>query len=166
MRRELSIPSLPSSSVAATSSNSFVSFTTSIPFTSSHLQSQLHNGNSPTPLPSIPYALFSSRRRVYPLLPFWVSPHPNSSKISPFIFLHFQAPILQPICFQFYPGMGGGVPPLVGCPQIRSERSGVWTFRRFDVPTLPTPVPNRTDGQPSPHVHIPYAMLASPRRSS
>jgi len=50
----------------------------SIPFIFLALQTYLHNGGCSTLLGSIPYALFSSRRRVYPLpvIPFHYSPVP------------------------------------------------------------------------------------------
>src|SRR6267378_3571814 len=51
--------------------HSFISFTSSISFTSNSLRTPLRDGRSSTPLQSIPYALFLSRRGCvhHPLFP-------------------------------------------------------------------------------------------------
>src|SRR5260370_8798092 len=56
----------PSCPACLAALHSFISFTSSISFTSNSLRTLLHNGRSSTPLQSIRYALFSSRRGVYP----------------------------------------------------------------------------------------------------
>src|SRR6266851_4295905 len=62
----------PGSPVRLAAAHSFISSTSSISFTSIFLRTLLHNGHSSTPLQSILYVLFLSRRRVYPSR--WLSP--------------------------------------------------------------------------------------------
>src|SRR6267143_1720943 len=56
------------STLFALPSTPFFPFTSSISFTSSSLRTPLRNGRSSTPLQSIRYVLFLSRRRVCPSL--------------------------------------------------------------------------------------------------
>src|SRR6266852_6694624 len=70
MGRDRSTATPPSCPACLAALHSFISFTSSISFTSNSLRTLLHNGRPPTPLQSIPYALFLSRRGVYPLSQF------------------------------------------------------------------------------------------------
>src|SRR5216684_1753000 len=62
MGRDRSTATPPSCPTRLAALHSFISFTSSISFTSNSLRTLLHNGRSSTPLQSIRYALFSSRR--------------------------------------------------------------------------------------------------------
>src|SRR6266852_9071117 len=105
---------------------------------------RLHYGHSSTPLQSIPYALFLSRRRVYPLLvlpsrprsllsthypPQVLSFHTLAHSFAHFcIFLH--SPKTQLPCFQLFPyslqkTTRGGV-PLKSPARSRGQAAVVW----------------------------------------
>jgi hypothetical protein len=143
----LEYPSSPSPNSRANSSNSFVSFTTSIPFTSNSLQPYLHNGSFPTPLPSIHYAPFSSPRRVYP--PFPSRGHSAAAertkaqiyrRRSPFHSTTYNMLPPQLLSFVLDPFSWGGVPP-------PPRRSDVETFGHCDVPTFrQVPLPSAVIG--------------------
>src|SRR5260370_39094328 len=89
----------PSCPACLAALHSFISFTSSISFTSNSLRTLLHNGRSSTPLQSIRYALFSSRRgctppRVFNCLcptPYPLSPFFSNSCALFCISLHFFA---------------------------------------------------------------------------
>src|SRR6266851_6824170 len=119
----------PSRPVRHAALHSFNSAASSISFASIFLRTLLHNGHSSTPLQSICYALFLSRRRVYPLLalssrprsllnthypPQVLSFHTLAHSFAHFcIFLH--SPKTQLSCFQSFPHSlrkttRGGVP--------------------------------------------------------
>src|SRR6266852_757134 len=66
MGRDRSTTTPPSCPACVAALHSFISFTSSISFTSNSLRTLLHNGRSSTPLQSIRYALFSSRRGCTP----------------------------------------------------------------------------------------------------
>src|SRR6266849_6143366 len=125
----------PGSPVRLAAAHSFISSTSSISFTSIFLRTLLHNGHSSTPLQSIPYALFLSRRRVYPLLvlpsrprsllsthypPQVLSFHTLAHSFAHFcIFLH--SPKTQLPCFQSFPHSLHRIPGGVGAAAWKSK---------------------------------------------
>src|SRR6266849_10678526 len=114
MGRDRSTATPPSCPTCLAALHSFISFTSSISFTSNSLRTLLHTGRSSTPLQSIRYALFCSRRGV--CTPSRPSPTPNPHLVpskaegSPFfshscaLFCAFlRSRKAQLFCFQAFP---------------------------------------------------------------
>jgi hypothetical protein len=104
------------------------------PFIPNLLQAYLHNGRIPTLLESTCSALFSSRRRGSPSIPIveLIPPLPT-----PFSFNGLREPILQPLSFQFHPGMGGTPSPRRSDVPIEAKRRSQPGRHRADVRKFP-----------------------------
>jgi hypothetical protein len=99
----------------AATSNSLPSFN---PFVLRSLQTLLHNGRTATLLESIRCGRFASRRRVYPIFPFWFTQSSAKGTHLPRCYPHpsclfsdvYEMQISQPLCFHIH-AEWGGVPP-------------------------------------------------------
>src|SRR6266851_7526066 len=136
----------PGSPVRLAAAHSFISSTSSISFTSIFLRTLLHNGHSSTPLQSILYALFLSRRGC--TLPLALPSRPRSLLTTPYppqvlsfhilahSFAHFciflRSPRTQLPCFQSFPHSLHKTPGGRGCSGVEIE-IGKWKVERLEA---------------------------------